>query len=665
MTFTSFAQNYEDVLLWRALGDVKRGTYLDIGAQDPNFDSVSLAFYKAGWRGIHVEPTPAYADRLRAARPDETVIQAAVSDDAGPISFFEIAETGISTGMASIAKVHEKSGFIPQEIQVPTITLRELLDQFDANCHWLKIDVEGMEADVLRSWGDSEKRPWVLLVESTYPGTTKPTQQEWIQEVRSRDYDEVYFDGLNRFFVHRLHKELRDRFSAPPNPFDRFDITADHVTAGGIRADLESARAATLQANSRLTEVQTIADAAQDAAKSAKLDYVRTLEKLVQSEQGHRTAVEALAADLRTAERDHRVAVQALTYDLRSAAQEALALEREHRVTVQALNEELRTAEARGAQLENSLTRAEGEGRRTQDLLDQASRGRDEALEEVSDLQARAAQLSAQIAHLSSRLALADRLIRTIASERPGGWHRLGQIFGVARPSGSGQALAAWTAAGSIQEEPQGMEHHSAAPRAGGSRNPYLRANSLDELLSWNDVDFVRCAYVTVLGRQPDPDGEDFYVERLRRGRSKFEVLHQLRFSKEARNHDPGIAGFDRALRRAALARKPVIGLFVGPPADFETNTSADRSHRALMNELARLRQDLSSGPAVRSLQQEMTELREAVQSLTRGSVPRAPAAARSAAPPVPPLDQASPQDETPPPSGLTPRAKLIFTKLS
>jgi len=49
MTFVSYAQNFEDVLLWRALHDVEHGRYLDVGAHDPVIDSVSLAFYEAGW----------------------------------------------------------------------------------------------------------------------------------------------------------------------------------------------------------------------------------------------------------------------------------------------------------------------------------------------------------------------------------------------------------------------------------------------------------------------------------------------------------------------------------------------------------------------------------------------------------------------------------------
>ena len=77
--FISYAQNFEDVMLWRALHHVENGHYIDIGAQDPVADSVSLAFYERGWRGVHVEPVPTHVAALRAARPDETVIEAAVA----------------------------------------------------------------------------------------------------------------------------------------------------------------------------------------------------------------------------------------------------------------------------------------------------------------------------------------------------------------------------------------------------------------------------------------------------------------------------------------------------------------------------------------------------------------------------------------------------------
>lgn len=118
-------------------------------------------------------------------------------------------------------------------------------------------------------------------------------------------------------------------------------------------------------------------------------------------------------------------------------------------------------------------------------------------------------------------------------------------------------------------------------------RNPYLRADSLPELLSWHDIDFVRCAYVTIVGRQPDPEGEAYYAERIRRGHSKLEVIFQLRRSPEGSAHDPGIAGLDRVLKRARLERHSIIGWMVRGFTGGEGNSSGWKRHRVLLGRLA------------------------------------------------------------------------------
>ena len=93
--FLSYAQNFEDVMLWRALGLVQRGFYIDIGAQHPRVDSVSRAFYERGWRGVHVEPSEEYAKLLREDRPDDDVLQMAIAERDGVVEFFEIPQTGL------------------------------------------------------------------------------------------------------------------------------------------------------------------------------------------------------------------------------------------------------------------------------------------------------------------------------------------------------------------------------------------------------------------------------------------------------------------------------------------------------------------------------------------------------------------------------------------
>lgn len=72
--FVSYAQNCEDVILWRALRHVEHGFYIDAGANDPDMDSVTKAFYERGWRGINIEPIEEWHERLKAHRPQILIL---------------------------------------------------------------------------------------------------------------------------------------------------------------------------------------------------------------------------------------------------------------------------------------------------------------------------------------------------------------------------------------------------------------------------------------------------------------------------------------------------------------------------------------------------------------------------------------------------------------
>lgn len=68
-------------------------------------------------------------------------------------------------------------------------------------------------------------------------------------------------------------------------------------------------------------------------------------------------------------------------------------------------------------------------------------------------------------------------------------------------------------------------------------------AKSLDELLSLYDERFVRCAYLTLLGREADASGLSNYVRQLRRGAAKVQLIVELAESEEGRNAGPKLQG--------------------------------------------------------------------------------------------------------------------------
>jgi FkbM family methyltransferase len=229
MTIISYAQNFEDIMLWRALRHVSNGFYIDVGAQHPRIDSVSRLFYEKGWRGMHIEAQLQYALLLQQDRPDEIVLPVAISDRSGVMVFYEvpIGGGGLSTGDQTIAEVHRLQNHLEvHEIVTPTLTLDDVFLQIGArDIHWLKIDVEGMEGQVIDGWTMETVKPWILVIESTFPMTETPTHEGWERKVLSRGYCHAYWDGLNRFYVATDHPDLLEHLRTPPNVFDDFSLS--------------------------------------------------------------------------------------------------------------------------------------------------------------------------------------------------------------------------------------------------------------------------------------------------------------------------------------------------------------------------------------------------------------------------------------------------------
>ncbi len=242
--FISFAQQFEDVLLWRALKHIEKGFYIDIGAHDPEICSVSKAFYDHNWRGVHVEPMRKFANLLREHRPDEIVLEVAIAEQSGIITFYDIPD-GLSTADPTIAEGHRNQGLVIQEMIVPCIPLSDVLERYgDRDIHWLKIDVEGFEQEVLKGWRVSSVRPWIVVVESTLPNTQIETQGTWEVQLLERGYTPVLFDGLNRYYVSEHHPELLEALQYGPTVFDQFAFSPNvpHAFTALIWQELDQER---------------------------------------------------------------------------------------------------------------------------------------------------------------------------------------------------------------------------------------------------------------------------------------------------------------------------------------------------------------------------------------------------------------------------------------
>lgn len=152
MKLISYAQNLEDVLLWRALGHVTNGFYIDVGANDPVEHSVTKAFYDAGWRGISIEPLPSFHAAFLEQRPRDVNLAIAAGAENGELTLYDVpAVRGWASPEQSVAELHRLDGHEVAEITVPVRTLASVCEEYvDSEIHFLKVDVEGFEGEVLR-----------------------------------------------------------------------------------------------------------------------------------------------------------------------------------------------------------------------------------------------------------------------------------------------------------------------------------------------------------------------------------------------------------------------------------------------------------------------------------------------------------------------------------
>lgn len=164
--FNTWSQYGEDLVLERLLDKKSPGTYVDIGASDPEFLSNTRRFYGRGWSGANCEPNPEKFRKLVRLRPRDLNFNCGVGGDGSPLIFYRMSADTLSTFSAEAAEEYLRQGYkILGKVSVPVIPLRDVLMRVGRPVDFLSVDVEGWEVHVLSTndWG--AYRPALVLVE--------------------------------------------------------------------------------------------------------------------------------------------------------------------------------------------------------------------------------------------------------------------------------------------------------------------------------------------------------------------------------------------------------------------------------------------------------------------------------------------------------------------
>jgi len=193
-----------DRLLRREAVSADRGLYdelirpgalvFDVGA---NIGVKTGVFLKLGARVVAVEPNPECADlvesdhRHSVSNGNLTIVRAAVGSDRGRLTLrlFEGANS-ISSGSESFVKAALEAGQRNGgSIEVEQVTLEDLVARFGLP-DFIKVDVEGMDAEVLRGL---KSRPRLLSFEYNLNPRVWPNTLRCVDEVRRLGFSEAQF----------------------------------------------------------------------------------------------------------------------------------------------------------------------------------------------------------------------------------------------------------------------------------------------------------------------------------------------------------------------------------------------------------------------------------------------------------------------------------------
>jgi len=203
----SYSQCGEDLIvafLLDSMDGPRARSYLDLGANHPFKLSNTAYFYRQGGRGILVEPDPYLAKVLSRARPKDVVIQKGVHvEGLDYANFFIMEPPTLNTFSEVEMERYVSMGHLLRKTETVALENVNAILSMSPALDFMTIDIEGMDAEVLRSIDWHTHRPTCICVETlTYEKNNVPRKITEINDYMIKQGYMLYADTyINSIFV--------------------------------------------------------------------------------------------------------------------------------------------------------------------------------------------------------------------------------------------------------------------------------------------------------------------------------------------------------------------------------------------------------------------------------------------------------------------------------
>ncbi|WP_439625579.1 FkbM family methyltransferase [Shinella sp.] len=174
--------------------------YIEIGANHPFQTSATYLLYKLyGATGVLVEAIPSLAETLQKARPNDTVVNCAISVSQEKTIKLHIHEknelSSISTDHISMFQNFGGTDNIVESIECENMHINDFLKKhYGTHCDYLSVDVEGLDAAVLSEM-DHVFQPTIIQCEH------EGRFEEFVQILKPRGYGFLAHTDVNSIFI--------------------------------------------------------------------------------------------------------------------------------------------------------------------------------------------------------------------------------------------------------------------------------------------------------------------------------------------------------------------------------------------------------------------------------------------------------------------------------
>jgi FkbM family methyltransferase len=198
-----YSQHGEELIIRDFFQDRRDGFFLDVGCAWPvHYSNTYYLEKELGWSGIGVDAIDDHARRWRNRRPNSKFVNFIVTDHSGGVESFYRTERGELLGIATLtpgAGLGKEEKWV--EIQVPTITLTDLLDQNGVSkLDLLSMDIEGAELLALAGFDIHRFEPELVVIE-VHAAAREPIQEFFSAHGYERIERYDLYDEYNYYFT--------------------------------------------------------------------------------------------------------------------------------------------------------------------------------------------------------------------------------------------------------------------------------------------------------------------------------------------------------------------------------------------------------------------------------------------------------------------------------